>query len=89
MLFSGLSQATLHHEHLVARGTYHASVMGEPTNGRNVVSAGSTSFRIADDTIGQALATCTGSVADCGGTSSGVEDRCLDSWGVSRRRWMA
>ena len=27
MLFSGRAQATLHHEHLVARGTYRASVM--------------------------------------------------------------
>jgi hypothetical protein len=31
------------HEHLVARGTYRASVMGEAPTGRNVVSAGATS----------------------------------------------
>ena len=43
MLFSGRAQATLHHEHLVARGTYRASVMGELPIGRNVVSAGSRS----------------------------------------------
>jgi hypothetical protein len=33
----------IHHEHLVARGTYRASVMGEPPIGSNVVFCGSTS----------------------------------------------
>jgi hypothetical protein len=51
MLFSGRAQATLHHEHLVARGTYRASVMGEPANGRNVVFCGVKIFRIADGKI--------------------------------------
>jgi hypothetical protein len=43
MLFSGRAQATLHHEHLVARGTSRALVMGEPPTGPNVALAGSTS----------------------------------------------
>jgi len=51
MLFSGRAQATLHHEHLIARGTYRASVMGEPPIGRNVVFCGVKIFRIADGTI--------------------------------------
>ena len=51
MLFSGRAQATLHHEHVVARGTYRASVMGEPPIGRNVVFCGVKIFRIADGTI--------------------------------------
>ena len=51
MLFSGCAQATLHHEHLVARGTYRASVMGEPPIGRNVVFCGVKIFRIADGKI--------------------------------------
>ena len=51
MLFSGRAQATLHHEHLVARGTYRASVMGELPIGRNVVFCGVKIFRIADGKI--------------------------------------
>ena len=51
MLFSGRAQAILHHEHLVARGTYRASVMGEPPIGRNVVFCGIKIFRIADDNV--------------------------------------
>jgi hypothetical protein len=50
MLFSGRAQATVHHEHLVARGT-RASVMGEPPIGRNVVFLRVKIFRIADDKI--------------------------------------
>jgi len=58
-VFSGRAQATLHHEQLVARGTYRvvargtycASVMGEPSVGRNIVICGVKSFRIADGTI--------------------------------------
>jgi hypothetical protein len=50
MLFSGRAQATLHHEHLVARGTYRASVMGEPPmTQRGFLRV--KIFRIADGTI--------------------------------------
>jgi hypothetical protein len=49
LLFSGRAQATL--QHLVARGTYRASVMGEPPIGRNVVFCGVKIFRVADGTI--------------------------------------
>jgi len=51
MLFSGRAQATLHHEHLVARRTYRASVMGEPPIERNVGFLRVKIFRIADGTI--------------------------------------
>ena len=51
MLFSGCAQATLHHERLVARGTYRASMMGEPPIGRNVVFCGVKISRIADGAI--------------------------------------
>ena len=39
--------ARTHHEHLVARGSYRASVMGEPPIGHNVVFCGVKIFRIA------------------------------------------
>ena len=48
MLFPGRAQATLHHEQLVACGTYRASVMGEPPIGG---FCGVKIFRIADGTI--------------------------------------
>jgi hypothetical protein len=58
LLFSGRAQATLHHEHFVARGTYRASVIGEPPIGRNVVFCGLKIFSIGrHDT--RALATRT------------------------------
>ena len=58
-MFSGRAQATLHHEQLVARGTYRvvargtyrASVMGESPIGRNVGFCGVKIFRIADGTV--------------------------------------
>ena len=50
-MFSGRAQATLHHEQLVARGTYGASVMGKPPIGRNVVFCGVKIFRITDGPI--------------------------------------
>ena len=49
LLFSGRAQATLHPEHLVARGAYRGSVMGEPPIGRDVVFLRVN--RIADDNI--------------------------------------
>ena len=49
LLFSGRAQATLHREHLVARGAYRGSVMGEPPIGRDVVFLRVN--RIADDKI--------------------------------------
>jgi len=42
---------TGHREHLVARGTYRASVVGEPPIGRNVVFCGIKIFRIAHGKI--------------------------------------
>jgi hypothetical protein len=50
MFLSGRALATLHHEHVVACGTYRASVMGEPPMS-NVVFCGVKIFRIADGTI--------------------------------------